>query len=115
MSATIPTLKGFMKGFTTGGLGYSEDMSKGTNNSNNSSNSYNMVSLSKLKTKAGLLPEDYPASAACVSSYPKSGSASSTGLNKATMSGDSQERGSIASVGSRKILIRKDWEITTVE
>lgn len=114
MSATIPALKSFMKDFTTGGVGYSEDLT-GAGNKSGSSNSYNMLSLSKSKTEAGLLPDDYPTSAAHISSNRKLGPASSREPNKAIAGGENQESESIASVGSKRILIRKGWEITTID
>jgi hypothetical protein len=114
ISATIPALKGFMRDFTTGGLGYSKDLTGGGHR-NGSSTSYNMLSLSKSRTEAGLLPEEYPASVARVSSGPKLGSADSKGLKNATVGVKNQESESIASMGSRRILIRKGWEITAVE
>ena len=69
MSATIPALKGFMTGFTTGGMGYTSGTIS-TLQGSGGNNSYNMLSVPKAKPKVPLPPEGYPESATRVTSVP---------------------------------------------
>jgi hypothetical protein len=113
MSATIPALKGFMKGFTTGGMGYTGDTCL---EARSSGNSYKMRTIPKPKPKhkVALLPQDYPESAACVTSgpHPLEDSFPRAARTEDSPDGNNkQESDSIASHDSRKIMIRKDWEI----
>ncbi|RYP08154.1 hypothetical protein DL764_002061 [Monosporascus ibericus] len=114
MSATIPTLKGFMIRFTTGGLGYTHDMStiagsSGGGTSNN--HTYKMRSLSKVKAKVAL-PQGYLESTTRVTSVPlcpqKDTGRAVRRVKDGNGNGGKQESDSIASHDSRKIMIWKD-------
>ncbi|KAF2190330.1 hypothetical protein K469DRAFT_561378 [Zopfia rhizophila CBS 207.26] len=114
MSATIPTLKGFMIHFTTGGLGYTHDMSTiaGSGGGGTSSNhTYKMQSLSKVKAKVAL-PQGYPESTTRVTSVPRCPQKDTGKAVRRVGDGNGdwgkQESESIASHDSRKIMIRKD-------
>lgn len=112
MSATVPALKGFMSRFTTGGMGYTADVST---HGTSSGNSYKMRSLSKSKTKASLVPRSYPESATHISSEPqplKRSPLSAVKRIKDESTDEIHESVSIASHESQKIMIRKDWEIS---
>ncbi|KAF2795956.1 hypothetical protein K505DRAFT_5699 [Melanomma pulvis-pyrius CBS 109.77] len=120
MSATIPALKGFMASFITGGMGYTNDMSGGGGSSGNS-NSYRMLTLNsegRVKDKMTLLPEGNPKSTALVTSIPRTpeDSARSGTTRRTTQTQcpaeNVQETESIASHGSQKTIMRKDWGIT---
>jgi hypothetical protein len=114
MSATIPALKGFVKGFTTGGLGYTTDMSTSGGRSGNS-DSYELRSLPKSKTRVKLLPKGYAESKARVSSVQRNLKAASPRVDRTTRDRSrscQDEIESIASHDSRRIMIERGWEIS---
>lgn len=115
MSATIPALKGFVKGFTTGGVGYTTDMSMSGGRSGKS-DSYELRSLPKSKTNVKLLPKDYAESKVRVSSVQRNPQAASSRVDRTTRdkSGSCQEDEieSMASHDSRRIMIERGWEIS---
>ncbi|PVI00586.1 hypothetical protein DM02DRAFT_614240 [Periconia macrospinosa] len=114
ISATIPALKGFMRGFTTGGMGYTAGTIS-TLQGSGGNNSYNMRPVPKAKPKVPLVPEGYPESATRVTSVPlapKNSSSRARGRSTKGPSDDNRETRSIASHDSQKILIQRDWEIS---
>jgi hypothetical protein len=113
MSATIPALKGFVKEFTTGGVGYSKDMSMSGGNA--SSNSYELRSLSKSRTKVRLVPQDYAESEVQVTSVQRTPPGASSRLDKTSrekLRSDKDETDSITSFGSHRIMIKRAWEVS---
>ncbi|KAF2713002.1 hypothetical protein K504DRAFT_461591 [Pleomassaria siparia CBS 279.74] len=117
MSATIPTLKGFVAAFLTGGIAYSGDISSsgGIGGSCENRNSYRMLSLSKKgNTSTGLLPEGYPESTAFVTSIPAEGLSKTVRRPREGSRGNVTDNESIASYESQQIIIRKDWGISRV-
>ncbi|KAJ8117396.1 hypothetical protein OPT61_g1387 [Boeremia exigua] len=114
MSATIPALKGFVKGFTTGGVGYTGDMSI-SGGGNGSRNTYELQPLSSAGGVVGLVPEGYPESKARVTTRERHPKVASSRLHKSTgdkIIGNDDESASIASYNSQQIMIRRHWEIS---
>lgn len=117
MSATIPALKGFVSEFTTGGVGYTADMSVSGGKSGNSGNSdsYELRSLPKSKTKVKLLPQGYPDSKARVTSVQRNTKRASSRVDRTSKDrsrSNQDEIESIASHDSRRIMIERGWEIS---
>lgn len=119
MSATIPTLKGFVKGFTTGGVGYTEDMSAGRSSGNNTT-SFQLRSLSKSKTKAALVPEGYTECEAQVTSVQRNPSGAGGGRGglgaheapRERSRSNQEENASIVSYDSRRIMLKREWAVS---
>jgi hypothetical protein len=114
MSATIPALKGFVKGFTTGGVGYSRDMSV-SGGGNASGNSYELRSISKSRTRVRLVPQDYAESQVQVTSVQRTPQGASSRLDKTSrerLRSDHDETESITSFDSNRIMIKRDWEVS---
>lgn len=114
MSATIPALKGFVKGFTTGGIGYTKDMSTPSGGSGNN-NDYELRSLSGSPKKVKVVPEICPKSKVRVTTKERNPKAASSRIGKITgekTHSNKDRSASIASGNSRQILIRQDWEIS---
>jgi hypothetical protein len=114
MSATIPALKGFVKGFTTGGVGYTTDMSTSGGRSGYS-DSYELRSLPKSKTNVKLLPKGYPESKVLVSSVQRNSKTASSRVDRTRRDRSrscQDEIESIASHDSRRIMIERGWEIS---
>jgi hypothetical protein len=112
MAATIPTLNGFMRGFSTGGMGYT--WAAGWEGGS-SDNSYKLRSLSKRKVKPGQLRHFPPLSTTLVTSDSRSGLYSFSGAgrrNKESSRNDDQESDLLTSRNLSKIVVRKDWEIS---
>jgi hypothetical protein len=109
MSATIPALKGFVKGFTTGGVGYTTDMSTSGGRSRND-DSYELRSLPKSKMNVKLLPKGYAESKVRVSSVQRNPKAASSRVDRITrdkLRSYQDETESIASHDSRQIMIER--------
>jgi hypothetical protein len=107
MSATIPALKGFVKGFTTGGVGYTTNMSLSGGKSGNSG-SYEMQSLPKSETKLELVPKDYGESEVEVSSVQRNPRSAASKVDRTTRNRSrscQDEIESIASYNSRQIIL----------
>jgi hypothetical protein len=114
MSATIPALKGFVKGFTTGGVGYTSGMSTSGGRSGDS-DGYELRSLLKAKTNVKLLPKGHAESKVRVSSAQRNPKAASSRVDRTTRDRSrscQDETESIASHDSRRIMIQRGWEIS---
>jgi hypothetical protein len=115
MSCTIPTLKGFLKGLTTGGVGYTEDISGVRSSGNNNSNSYQLRSLPKANTKATLMPEGYTECEARVTSVQRSGGEQGSADEAAPRERSRSnlgDGGSVVSFDSQRIMLKREWAVS---
>jgi hypothetical protein len=112
MSATIFTLKGFVIGFTTGGVSYKRDMSVSAGGSG-SSDSYELWSFFKVTTKAKLLPQDYTQMELRVTSVQQTPTSVSSRVDEIPMGrsrGNDDENESITSFNSLRIMMEQNFE-----
>lgn len=114
ISATIPALKGFVKGFTTGGVGYTRNISV-SGGGDASHNSYELRPISLFRGRVKLVPEDYPDSEVRVTTRERRPKAASSRAHKTTnerMRSHNDEIASIHSGESRQIMIKRHWEVS---
>jgi hypothetical protein len=113
MSATIPSLKGFTQGFMTAGisLGYATE---GTTLGGLSGTyqSYQLRSMRKSKPSSRVAPDEFTESQAIATTAQVDPNQRSTRTNADGPRCYPDEAASIASHDSRKIMIKREWEVS---